>query len=283
VNLSTVSPYDTLQLTATPRAASGEALPLSGNVVYSSSDLAHVQVSSTGLVRAIAPGTGFKVIATLAAGNLTRADTVIVNVTSDAAPPVLASLSIHPQAGDSAKRAALYGYPWPAIATDINGQPMPDLAIACETSDQTVVIVAPSCGFIGTLRPGRARLIASTTAFGVTKADTIDITVGLRLTTTVALAPGNVGLGTATIATGGTVTWLNQTGGPADVTFDDPTNVAEDPNCLCGAGNVPPFGNADPNDFAANQVSRRFPVPGTYTYHSSAVAGSGTIVVQDDQ
>jgi hypothetical protein len=283
VNLSIVSPYDTLQLTTTPRAATGDALPVSGTVVYTSTDLAHVQVSPTGLVRAVAPGTGFKVIATLAVGNLTRADTAVVNVTADSAPPTLASFSIHPLAPDSAKRAALSFYLWPVYATDANGQPLPDLAMACTSSDPTIVFVVPQCGIIIALRPGHVLLAAVTTAFGVTKADTVDLRVGLRLTTTVALGPGNLALGTATIATGGAVQWLNQTGQPADVTFDDPTNVTEDPACQCGTGNLPPFGNADPNDLAANQVSRRFPVAGTYSYHSSAVQGSGTIVVQDDQ
>jgi plastocyanin len=117
----------------------------------------------------------------------------------------------------------------------------------------------------------------------VTKADTVDFTIGLPLAATIALDSGNVALGSVTIATGGTIQWMNRTGQPADLTFDDPSNVTEDPACLCGAGDVPPFGSTDPNDFAANRVSRRFPVPGTYTYHSSAVQGNGTVVVQADQ
>jgi plastocyanin len=278
-----VTPYDTLQLTATPRAATGDALPVSGTVVYTSTDLDHVQVGPTGLVRAVAPGTGFKVIATLAVGNFTRADTTVVNVTADSMPPMLASVSLHPVAPDSAKRAAFGFYLWPVYSADANGQPIPGLAMVCTSSDPTIVWVFPPCGIILANRPGHVRLTAATTAYGVTRADTIDFTVGLSLGATVALDHGNVALGTVTIATGGTVQWMNHTGQPADLTFDDPTNVAEDPACQCGAGNAPLFGNADPNDVAANHVSRRFPVPGTYTYHSSAVQGNGTIVVQDDR
>lgn len=283
VNLSTVAPYDTLQLTATPRKPTGDALPGSGLVVYTSTDLAHVQVSPAGLVRAIAPGTGFKVIATLAVGNLTHADTTVVNVTEDSMPPMLAGISIHPLAPDSTKRAAGAFYPWPVYVTDGNGLPISGLATVCTSSDPTVVLVFPPCGIMIALRPGHVQLTAATTAYGVTKADTVEFTVGRPIAGTIALDPGNMPLGAVTIATGGTVQWLNRTGQPADLTFDDPTNVAEDPACQCGAGDAPPFGNADPSDVTSNHVSRRFPLPGTYSYHSSAVQGDGMIVVQDDQ
>jgi len=275
VNLSTTAPYDTLQLTATPRTVTGDTLPDNGTVVYTSSDLSTVRVSQDGLVQAVAPGTGVTLVASLTIGNLTRVDTTFVNVTANATPPVLESLSIHPVPPDSAKRAAALfggGYLWPVATTDASGNPIPDLAVACSSSDPSVAVVPASCGFIQAFRPGHVVLTASTTAYGITKADTLDFTVGQVDAAIVVLATGTP-LGTVTVATGGTVMWLNQLGEPVDIAFDDTTNVAQDPNCQCGSGNIPPFDDAR---------SRLFPVPGTYTYHSSAVLGSGTVIVADD-
>src|SRR6478735_4527640 len=65
MNLSTAAPYDTAQLVATPRTLSGATLSNAGAVVYTSSDHSTLQVSPDGLVRAIAPGTGATVVATL--------------------------------------------------------------------------------------------------------------------------------------------------------------------------------------------------------------------------
>src|ERR1051325_8443702 len=83
ITLSTVAPYDTLRLVATARAATGDPLPIPTAVVYKSSDLKSLQVGSDGVVRAVAPGNGFQIIATLTMGNLTHADTAQVNVTAD--------------------------------------------------------------------------------------------------------------------------------------------------------------------------------------------------------
>lgn len=275
VNLSTAAPYDTLQLVATPRTATGEGLLDTGTVVYSTSDLSTVRVSPDGLVQAIAPGAGVMVIASLTLAGLTHADTAMVNVTSNPNPPVLASLSIHPVPPDSAKRAAALfgnGYPWQVLTTDTSGNPIPDLAVNCTSSDATVASVPASCGFIQSWRPGHVILTASTTAYGITKADTLAFTVGL-VDAAIAFLQPDKPLGTITIAKGGTVQWLNELGQPADITFDDTTNVAADPSCQCGSGNIPPFDDAR---------SRLFPVPGTYTYQSSAIHGGGTVVVAND-
>lgn len=280
LNLSTVAPYDTIRLVATARAATGEALPSRGAVVFTSSDDSKIRVSPDGLVQAVAPGAGVQVIATLRQGNITHADTALLNVTGDSNPPALASLSIHPAPSDSAKRACCLDiYPWPVSATDASGQPIPDLAVACQSSDPTIVMIVPSCGLIMILRPGRVTLTANTLAYGVPKADTVLFTVGYSLAASLDLSQP---LGTDTIAAGGFVRWINQTARLADVTFDDPTNVVEDPACECGSGNIAPFGSADLNDFAATYRSRVFPVPGTYHYHSNALNTGGTIVVIRD-
>jgi hypothetical protein len=285
VNLSTTVPYDTLRLAAHPRDAAGNALPDAGNVVvYTSSDVSTVQVTPSGVVRAIAPNTGITVVATLTIGNVTHGDTAFVNVTADQAPPTLARVSIHPVPPDSAKRAAdsQMPYTWPVSATDPSGNPIPNLVFACTSSDSTIASVPSSCGYVLGLRPGRVRLTASTTAYGVAMADTLDFTVGRPLTVVAGLRAGMTALGSVTVATGGVVRFWDFTGRPVDITFADTTNVAEDPWCQCGSGNIPPFGITDPFNLADIR-SRRFPVPGTYPYHSTALHASGTIIVRDDR
>src|SRR6188472_1020921 len=107
INLSTVAPANTLQLTATPLDASGQ--PMAGLPVpsFRSSDTTSVWVTPEGLLQARGPATGVTVIADLVApGNIRHADTAMVNVnaTTDP-PPVLASLVLDPVQGDSAVRA----------------------------------------------------------------------------------------------------------------------------------------------------------------------------------
>jgi len=277
VTLSTVAPYDTTQLTATPRSALGTALPESATIVFASTNPQNVQVSSTGLVRALSPGDGTVVTATVTVGGVTRADTAVVNVTATAAPPVLGRFSIHPIPPDSAKRGAtLFPYPWPLDAADTNGNPIPDLATACTSSDPTVVRVLPQCGLIFAERPGHAVITASATAYGVTKADTLDFTVGEWLIAAVTISEGAGSLRSATIAIGGTVLWFNQTNQPIDITFSDSADVAQDfVLCQCGSGNIR---GLQPGGLAG----RAFPVPGSYLYNSVAAQASGAIIVVNE-
>src|SRR5690348_7928741 len=102
VTLATTSPYDTSRLTATPRDPSGAPLSVPIAVTYQSTDLAHVGVSPEGVLQAVAPASQIQVIATLSLGNVTHVDTAVVNVTTDSAPPVLTTFSIHPVPPDSA-------------------------------------------------------------------------------------------------------------------------------------------------------------------------------------
>ena len=268
VTLSTVAPYDTIQLTATPRTASGTAFSGSPSVVFTSTNPLDVQVSPTGLVRGLAPGDGTTVIATVTVGNVTHADTAIVNVTATPTPPVLGRFSIHPIPPDSAKRGAtLFPYPWPVDAADTSGNPIPDLATACMSSDPSILRVDPGCGLIVAQSPGHAVMIASATAYGVTKADTLDFTVGEWLLAAVEITQGAGSLRPVRIATSGIVFWINQTNQPIDITFDDSTNVA--------GGNIAALapGGLD---------IRAFPAPGTFTYRCTAAQASGAIIVVNE-
>lgn len=295
INLSTVAPYDTVRLTATPRQADGQ--PLTDTSVamptFRSTDPARVRVSADGLLQAVAPGQAVAVIATLQVGFITHTDTALVYVTNSAAPSVPAGFSIHPLPGDSTIWDAnqlsnfdLFG-PATIVPHDSLGNPISGIGISFSSSDTTIAKIARTTGVLDGRRPGQVKIIASTTAFGVVMADTIPFTITMPATQLVIAAPpstnptGNNIFGPATveIAAGGEVVWGNYSFTPTDIVFDDPTNVAEDILiCGCGSGNVDFF--VGDSVFGPGIAARRFPVAGTYTYHTTAPGGaSGKIIV----
>src|SRR5881394_859856 len=96
ITMSTVAPYDALQLTATPRDALGNPMTGLPAPMYLSSDTTKVRVSADGMVTAVGTVIGVRVIATLVAGPVSHVDTALIDVTNTATPPKLASLSIQP-------------------------------------------------------------------------------------------------------------------------------------------------------------------------------------------
>ncbi|MBX6331937.1 MAG: hypothetical protein IRY91_08820 [Gemmatimonadaceae bacterium] len=286
INLSTVAPYDTITLTATPRDAAGNPIAGLPAPTFRSTDLGHVQVTPDGVVRAIAAGSAIQVVASLTADGLTHADTATIKVTTLAAPPRLASLSIQPPPGDSAKWAMggspIFGLTknLTVVARDTNGTPISGLITDFRSSDPTIGTVTP-LGAVTGVRPGRFTIYATTTAYGVTKSDSLPFTIGWPVfyqffvcnpvtQPTCEPLPTNI-----TIARGGIVLWIDATLGadgnlaPLDLVFDDPTHVDLDPFlCFCGSGNVTTFGT-DSVTFTDVFRSRLFNTPGTFPYHST--------------
>ena len=295
VTLSTAETFDTIQLTATPRTVTGAALTDLPTPTFISLDQDRIHVDSSGLVHATGTGDLIPVIASLTQGDVTHADTVMFNV---AAPPVVADLSIHPVAGDSAKLAMFTSTAIAARVTDADGVQIPDAAVSYATLDPTVAQIDPVSGLLFPVRPGHVTLIASGTVYGVTKADTLPYTIGFPITSQVTITPhvtpsGDVvnGFSPASIhvGPGAIVYFLSSSATKTDITFDDPTNVAEDDQdcpfvpAFCGAGNIEAFA-ADPSDPDAVVVgrARRFRVPGTYPYRSTIFGTTGSIVVEND-
>lgn len=313
-NLSTAAPYNTIQLTATPRNAVG--VPMSGlpGPTFRSSDTTKVRVTANGLVEARGRATGVQVIAEVVAeGNIRRADTALVNVTTNPSPPELASLSIRPLPPDSTIwpilpfPSAFYGYillitytgmPFslPSLsprALDRAGNLIRGLAIEYESLDPEVVPVERHTGEITILsRPGQARVVARTTAYGISKADTVLFTVTFPIIQDVeieavpdgppAFTPSEV-----KIRPNGMVFWTSLSGGPVDVIFDAPANVAEITSlCIalggafCGAGNISVFDGSS-GDALDQSRGRLFPVPGVYSYRSTLTGATGRVVVTD--
>jgi hypothetical protein len=297
VTLSTVAPYDTIRLTATPLTINGE--PLSGlpAPTFTSLDLDRAQVSADGLVRVIKSGTKIPVLATLTVGNLQHADTVFINATNVTTPPVLAAFSIHPAPGDSAKVAMGNSKVLTARAKDADSTAITGITVYYTTSDRTTATIDRATGRLQGLHPGHVSVIATATVYGVTKADTLPYTFGYPVLLFLNIraqinASGQIvnAFSPAQLVGGPGVVVLinNQTSEASDVTFDDPTNVAQDDlHCAfipayCGSGNVAPFVRDTTSPTGSIGRARRFPVPGTYPYHSTTFGTSGTIVVVDE-
>ena len=314
INLSTVAPYDELQLTATPRDANGAAMVGMAAPTIRSSDTTKVSVTPDGRLQARAPGDGIRVIAELVAeGNVRHADTAIVNVTSDSAPHMLDVLSLDP-VGEEAV--------WPMVplqsvlgqilfalssgrsfqpafdlkTLDSEGNPIPGLAVEYESLDPDIVTLEPTFGSITLLQPGDARVVVRTTAYGVSIADTTVFTVTLPLINAVAIQPGaqdsppTVQPKTLTVRPGGYVFWSNTTADSVSVTFDDPENahgIEEICSALgatfpahCDSGNIAPF-MSDEGSFFQNTRGRQFTEPGTYTFHIEPLGVTGKVVVTE--
>ncbi|HEU6449805.1 MAG TPA: hypothetical protein VFT57_00195 [Gemmatimonadaceae bacterium] len=301
VTLSTVAPYDTIRLTATPRTADGTTLTDAPAPTFESLDLDRMVVSADGLVRAIKTGDRVPVVAALTVGDLSHVDTAYVNITDIATPPTLATLSIHPDPGDSAKLAMNTTKFFVPKARAADSTLIDGLAIDYQSLDPTVAVVDRAWGLMWTVRPGHVKVVAAATAYGVTRADTVQYTVGypINLWVTVqqrtttdgrtinVFVPDHVEIGP-----GGGVVIVNSTGKATDVTFDDPTNVIQtDLYCgvpydtyapwLCAAGNIDAFTADSTSDLSAWRA-RTFPVPGTYNFRSTIFGTTGTIVVVDE-
>jgi plastocyanin len=318
--LSTVAPYDTLRLVATPRDDDGNPLPGLGPVTFISMDPEHVQVTPDGIVRALKAGEAIFVTAKLAVGNTEHSDQLVLNVTDESAPPVLTHVSVDsPDStawavnGDGSflsisNQGTWTDLGWKILAlvgTDASNNPIPELAFTFTSSDTTVAKVIGTGGaflVVDPQRPGRTTIIASATAYGVTVADTLRFTITMPVFGVVRIAPRQTGVGTATpgfgpdeitVVPGATVLWVNTSGQSADVVFDDPTNIVDHGAVSCaaagaadegGAGNIAAFGepqDANATLSAENCRSRRFLASGVYSYQSTLTGAHGRVVVSE--
>jgi hypothetical protein len=180
------SGYDTLTLVAIPRNFRGEPLAGFSAPTYVSKSTDLVTVTDDGQLHALsASTTPAWVVATVTAGNVKHSDSVQIRVMD---PPIgLASFSVHPVAPDSAKEAvntdllAISPKLLQVHATDANGALVTGLPVSFHSSDPTVASIDRVTGGITGLRTGPVTFYASTTAFGVAKADTVPYQIGRPL------------------------------------------------------------------------------------------------------
>ncbi|MBX6331021.1 MAG: hypothetical protein IRY91_04140 [Gemmatimonadaceae bacterium] len=297
VTLSTVAPYDTIRLTATPRTVNGDVLADLPAPTYTSLDLDRAHVDPDGLVHVVKTGTKIPVVATLVVGNVRHADTAFINVTSMASPTLPVSLSIDPKDRnplDSAKIAEGTAKTLSALIKNASGTTINGLAVYYVSLDPTVAKIDRSTGRLEPVHPGHVTLIASATAYGVTVADTLVFKIGYALFVNPNFDPAvnNFVPSRIIIGAGGNVVFFNGTGTAVDVTFDDPSAALQDTRfcpiapIVCGTGNIDAFSAQQDRDNGVITLpgarGRSFAVPGTYPFHSTIFGTTGEIVVMDE-
>jgi hypothetical protein len=220
-------------------------------------------------------------------------------VTSVTVPPVIDSLSIQPIGSDSATWAVrdvvgrLADKRITARAKDTDNNTLGGLVVYYTSSDTTVATINPMTGALRGVSTGEATIYATTTAYGVTKTDSVRYVIGPPIYGEVSVTspPYAFGPSVDTISTGGVVKWKNGTTGSLDIVFDDPTNVLVDPLCTlnCAAGNIEPFLATDSVESCGKlscswssvpaERTRKFQVAGVYPYHSTVTQQTGQVVV----
>lgn len=315
INLSIATPYNALQLTATPRNALGNPMIGLPTPTFTTSDT-NIRVTAEGLVTAVAPVTEAVVVAMLIAGPVTHVDTAKVSVTD--LSRTLASLSIHPVLPDSAVwwmpdgegflsqiLIGSVGFFFPPLprpilqAADAGDQAIVGLMVEYTSLDPTIATIDRWSGIPTLIRTGHVRIVAQTTAYGAVKADTAtfvvrppvakffryDVAFGVRDFP----PPGETRISPYSI-----VAWINVSQDSLTVMFDDPTKVGMPPaaqcdalpdfflapGAYCGAGNVilPP----DPDLTFTGIRYRQFVVPGIYPYHVVPGGATGQVAVTSE-
>jgi len=320
INLSTEAPYDTIQLTATPRNMKGEPLEGLPAPTFRSSDTASVWVTPEGLVQARKATSGVQVIAEVVTGdNVRHADTAVVKVTSTATPPELASFEITfsspeqvllPMSTDLGAYIGAFfsfaGAPSPVARTvsvtaqDGAGNPVPGLEIDYVSLNPRKVVVNRRSGVVEQVvgPPGEeVAIIARTTAYGVVRADTAVFSVTGPAAHGTLISTGGDGaplwlVKEFVIRPGGVVGWqyfVNGSGEapPIGITFEDPTEVEAVPELCAALGvSMPHFCEAGdiviPEGFLLEMRVRRFPKPGIYEFETTDGVQGRVRVVEDD-
>lgn len=212
------------------------------------------------------------------------------------------------------------GYaPFTITVADQRGGPMPNVLVAFTSSDSTIATIdtrtinsiGNAGGTVSGVRMGTVTFYATAWAYGIAQRDSVQFTLTISnvqsigiysktpyasVTPVLYFYPASVVIGR-----GGVVTWDATVDGYSvshaiDVVFDDPAHVDS-----AAALNHPDYGfpytgtgnfsglfvdtvALNSGDYATYLFhifkARRFPVPGTYHYHSATYGSTGTIIVQ---
>jgi hypothetical protein len=313
--MSTVTPYNTLQLEATPRTVSGAVFTGPVEATYLTQDTT-LTVTPDGRVTAVTPTANTWVLAAMrdVEHNVTRVDTVFIVVTNTTPASPLATFGIQRPAGDSAKISVYSGSPRlfadtirVAATAESGANLLSAVSVRFGVSDSAVAKINSKTGILTGMRPGEVIVRATTTYYGVTKTDSLRLTVGNPLVVKVQpfIVPSPTVGGeyvrifvpdTVLIGVGGTVMFsqtISLTAPPLamDVVFDDPD--AAQPSTLptglvTGSGNIGPMpspiidGKVNPECSPLTVClggSRSFATAGVYRYHSALYGTTGVIVV----
>jgi hypothetical protein len=276
--MSTVAPYDTLQLNYTAYDGAGQLLTNLGQATYSASDT-NITVSPTGLVTAKYPTTTSFVVAKAqdTASNITQVDTAYIIVTKSTPSAPLASFSVQLPVSDSGI-LELSGLltngqkTLPRTATDNAGNVIaPSAYIVHFTSNVPITAtVNGKTGVVKAVEPGKVWITASMTYYGKTLSDSVLLKIGWataqsQVTINPDTGPGcnpipdgsvcRANYNSNWIKTGGTIVFQpSGTRGigmndsiAMGVVFDDSVDVVPSPldpsltNAFTGSGNIAPY------------------------------------------
>jgi plastocyanin len=188
---------------------------------------------------------------------------------------VLKSITIDPMPSGT-----LLGLGDPAVtlfttALDENDQPIPGVAVSVVTLDPNKLTLfafgGPPAAQPNAL--GKARVVASTTSYGITKTDTLEFTIQYGMAGNVTAynmlptAPITFSPSAVLIGVGGTVRWFNSGNGPVGITFNNGIDH------IVG-GNIPSIG-------VFQSDTRQFTAAGTYTYTETGSGSTGTVIVRE--
>jgi hypothetical protein len=254
--MATVSPYDTLQLVATPLDENDDPIATTARATYAVNDTSLV-IDSVGLMRVHWSNSnlsGIQVVAQLTVNGQTLADTALVSITAGMPTRFMDSLILRPVIGDSARRSVLDAVGnkqrqtlTSPVARTAAGLSIPNASVYFTSSD-TLIASFLSANTSNAPRvianaPGQALLKAEATVYGKRLEDSLWYTAGYSLGAVYAygipafssfVLPQSLvntwATGTVRIAQGGAVLWGNSITGQADdsldVQFDDSTAVA---------------------------------------------------------
>jgi hypothetical protein len=318
LTLSTVAPYDTFRLAVDPRDAKNA--PFAGEIhstfrVTSGSD--NITVDSTGLVTALNPTVDrqARILVRVADRRTQHTDTVFVRVTPTRPVSPLAGLTLHLPPGVSSPLPSvdavavtqtlvsffgLGGVRLVLDARDVSGDTIVDPWVSFTSSDSAVATVDSTGRVLGHTM-GTATITASTTLYGVTRRDSLQLTFGLPQLSAFGISERTSNMSTTplpyflvgpqTVARGAVVYWLNQSGltlsglgrrpgVDVDITFDTPDAVLAVPDSLNPlhqifhinigqqGGNIPLLPADATNPIGYGIEARYFPQAGTYVFRS---------------
>lgn len=307
-NLAMDEPYNTVQLRVSGISGSGEIVDQP--VTYSVANPALLEVSSTGLVRALAPTAGTVVHASMTYNGLTRTDSAFIAVI-DGSPVIYpARVAIEPVPGDSAKFAVgghgLRDKTMLLIRADSSGDNMSDLRVAISSADTSIAKVVQSLNNVTVrpVRPGRTTFHVSTYAYGIALHDSISFLVGwplgghvdvyARYLTGSATPILDFHAGRFTVGIGSCILWQNFTEIDVDIEFETPELVDPPVGATClglgsadiNGGNIAPFRTQYSSngsiDIFSKMRGRTFNTAGVYRYYSKIHGTSGEIIVCDE-
>lgn len=306
-NLATDAPYNTVQLRVTGISGTGEIID--GPVTYSVANSSLIEVSSSGLLKALAPTPGTLVRVSMTYNGLTRTDSAFVAIIEGTPVVFPARVALEVPEGDSAKSAAgghmINTKSIRLVRADSSGGNMSALRVAISSRDTLVARVtqASSNVTVTPVRPGRTTLYVSTYAYGMALQDSLSflsgwplgghINIYARYPTGSTVPVLDFHAGRFTVAVGSCVIWTNYTEIDVDIEFEKPELVdpPSGPTCLAlgsadlNGGNIAPFRTQYDGEINFPFVrirGRTFNTPGVYKYRSNIHGTTAEVIVCDE-